>query len=392
MKKRTLIFFTAAVLSSVLLARGLTQISNLPTEPVAVDPSTGVTVVAQTIASGLVVPWSLVFDPDGRLFVTERPGRVRVIINDTLLTQPVIDMTGVVAHAGEGGLCGITLDQDFAANHYLYVYHTYREGGLLKNRVVRLIENNNRATIDTVLLAGIPGQSIHDGGQIKVGPDNLLYVTTGDASVPDNAQRLSSLSGKILRMNLDGSAPADNPFPDEAPLVYSYGHRNPQGLAWDSSGQLYETEHGPSGELGARSNDEVNIIYPGVNYGWPNCIGICGDPNYMDPIRLFFPETVPPHGATFYYGDQLPMWTGSFFFGTSGFNFNPAARHIHRLLFDQLGGTTIVEEARLAQDQFRRIRDMIAGSDGFLYFTTSNRDGRATPLAGDDRVIRLRPQ
>jgi glucose/arabinose dehydrogenase len=392
MRKTVLLFVLGLVLSSLLFGGNVQDIPGYDAEPILVDGVFGVTPVAETIASGLTIPWGLAFAPDGRLFVTERPGRVRVIDNTGLRAQPVINMASVVAATGEGGLCGIAVDPDFPNNGYLYVYHTYRSGGGLANRVVRLVVNGSTATIDRVIVDGIPGGTVHDGGRIKIGPDGLLYIGTGEGGTPTRAQDLGSLGGKILRVNLDGSAPDDNPFPDTAPLVYSYGHRNVQGFDWDASGQMYATEHGPTGEFGRQANDEVNIIYPGLNYGWPNCIGICGDPNYMDPIKLFTPQAVPPGGAAFYYGDALPMWYGSFFFGTLGFSSTGPARHLHRLLFDDLGGTAIVDEQVIARNQFGRIRDVVAGPDGYLYFTTSNRDGRGTPAASDDRVIRIRPQ
>lgn len=391
MKKITLWTFLIWAVSGWIFGQNTTQIPGFDTEPLSFNEPLGVTPVAETIATNLTVPWALAFAPDGRLFLTERPGRVRVIDGGGLRSQAVINLASVVRNVGEGGLCGIDVDPDFATNHYLYVYYTYQSGSAIGNRVVRLIENNNIAVVDRTILDGIIGANVHDGGRIKFGPDGYLYIGTGDAGTSSRAQTLSSLNGKILRIDRDGNPAPDNPFP-EAPYVYSYGHRNVQGLAWDASGQLYNTEHGPTGEFGRYANDEVNIIYAGGNYGWPNCIGICGDPNYIDPVRLFNPETTAPGGATFYNGDALPMWTGSYFFGTMGFNGNPYARHLHRILFDQLGGTQIVEEQIIARNQFGRIRDAVEGPDGYLYFTTSNRDGRGTPAANDDRVIRIRPQ
>lgn len=390
MKKIFLSILFAFAFSIILFGQAQ-PVPNFDQDLIAMGGPSGVT--TENVATGLVVSWALAFAPDGRLFVTERPGRVRVIDQSGLRPEPVIDLTNVVVSSGESGLCGIAVDPDFATNRYLYVYYSYRPGISIRNRVVRLIEQDNQATVDRVLVDDIPGNTIHDGGRIKFGPDSLLYIGTGDAGTSSNAQNLSSLGGKILRIDRHGNPAPDNPFP-QAPLVYSYGHRNVQGLAWDSSGQLYNTEHGPSGEFGQFSNDEVNIIYAGGNYGWPNCIGICGDPRYIDPIRLFEPETAAPAGATFYNGTALAMWTGSFFFGTLGFPGNDYARHLHRILFDQPGGTDIVDEEILFRPQFGRIRDAIEGPDGFLYFTTSNLDGRGSDVLGpdDDRVVRVRPQ
>jgi glucose/arabinose dehydrogenase len=206
------------------------------------------------------------------------------------------------------------------------------------------------------------------------------------------AQDLQSLGGKILRVTRDGAPAPGNPFPS-APLVYSYGHRNVQGLAWDATGQLYNTEHGPTGDCGyGGSNDEVNIIFAGANYGWPICVGICADPRFVDPVKLFFPDTAAPSGATFLRSNLVPQWTGSLFFGTMGFPGNDFARHLHRIVFDVDGRTVLFEEP-LFSSLFGRIRDAVEGPDGFIYFSNSNRDGRGGDVLGpdDDRVVRIRP-
>jgi glucose/arabinose dehydrogenase len=360
--------------------------------------------VTEVVANNLVVPWALAFAPDGRLFFNERVGRVRVISGDgVLLPDPVITLDVVQSTSMESGLLGLAVDPDFATNHYLFVYYTY--GSPLKNKVDRLIvdDETNTATIDVTVVDLIPGASIHDGGRIKFGPDNYLYIGTGDATCVA-AQNLSSLGGKILRIDRDGNGAPDNPFP-EAPLVYTYGHRNVQGLAWDQSGQLYSTEHGPTGDCGyGGSRDEVNIIYaPGDpryttgNYGWPLCAGQCGDPRWVDPIRLYFPETAAPSGATFCVACPIARWDASLFHTTMGFPGNAFARHLHRILFDPLDGVTILDEEILFRPTFGRLRDVIQGPDGLLYFSTSNRDGRGADILGqpghedDDKIIRIRP-
>src|SRR5216683_1986711 len=222
--------------------------SHAPAAWPALAPKGG-ELVTEVVANNLVVPWALAFAPDGRLFFNERVGRVRVITGDgVLLPDPVITLDVVQSTSMESGLLGLAVDPDFATNHYLFVYYTY--GSPLKNKVDRLIVNDetNAATIDVTIVDLIPGASIHDGGRIKFGPDNFLYIGTGDATCVA-AQDLSSLGGKILRVDRDGNGAPDNPFP-EAPLVYTYGHRNVQGLAWDQNGQLYSTEHGPTGDCG----------------------------------------------------------------------------------------------------------------------------------------------
>jgi len=353
----------------------------------------------EVVATHLVVPWGLAFTPDGRIFVTERYGRVRVIDQDGLQPIPEIDLTADVLETGEGGLMGIDVDPDFLTNGYFYVMYTHRIPPLLVvNRVQRLVETSPGVAVqDEVLLDGILGASVHDGGRLKVGPDQKLWITTGTARCAAGAQDLTALDGKILRMNLDGTAPDDNPFPD-FPLIYSYGHRNPQGIAWDSSGQLYATEHGPTGDCGwpGSSYDEVNIIYPGGNYGWPYCRGACvpPDPRYIDPVRYWRPAseggegTAAPAGAAFHPNGWL-------YFATLGATFTPPplyARHVHGILFDMPGGTEIVDEAILFYQQFGRIRDVVMDPAGeYLYFSTSNRDGRSETVdPDDDRILRVR--
>ena len=273
----------------------------------------------EVVASNLEVPWALAFAPDGRLFVTERPGRIRVIVQGRLLGAPVATLPAVTS--AESGLMGLVLDPDFARNGYAYVMYTYRtEGGGMANRISRLTIEANHAGGEVVLLEGIPASSIHDGGRLALGPDGKLYATAGDSSHPDLAQDRSSLAGKILRLNLDGSVPQDNPDPGS--VIYSLGHRNPEGLAFEpGSGRLYETEHGPTG------NDEVNLIEPGANYGWPEVQGT-EHGSFVAPISVYNPS-VAPAGAAFYAGDKLGDWAGSLFFGTL------RGQHLHRLV---LGG------------------------------------------------------
>jgi glucose/arabinose dehydrogenase len=348
----------------------------------------------EVVADNLQVPWALAFAPDGRIFFTERPGRLRVINADgSLQAAPVItlgtpDAVPDFRAVGEGGLMGLELDPDFATNGYIYIAYTHGTTfpTNLRNAAARLIEDGAGTATYDVALVEAPGAQVHDGGRLKIGPDGKLYFTTGDATCIQ-AQDINSYGGKILRMNLDGSVPDDNPFGNH---VYSYGHRNPQGLAWDSSGQLYSTEHGPTGDCGqARSwYDEVNIIYAGGNYGWPLCIGACGDERWVDPLWFSTPpNSQPPAGAAFY--------NGIFYYGMLGTHqANPDgyihARQIHGLTFDS-DGVTIIGETTLYSNEFGRIREVIAGPDGLLYFTTSNRDGRASPpiLPDDDKIFRV---
>ena len=352
-----------------------------PSGPFGTSPGGSTSQVrTEVVASGLSVPWALQFSPDGRLFFTEQPGRLRVMTNFVLQTQPVFDVTAVTA-GGEAGLTGMTLDPNFANNHFIYIFFC-RVGAPLQCEVDRLIEANGIASFDKTLLTFTEPQDQHTGGRLKVGPDGLLYLTVGDSMQPNLAQDLTSPHGKILRMNLDGTPAFGNPDPAH-PLIYALGFRDPQGLAWDSSGQLYGTDNGEV------ANDEVNIIFAGGNYGWPICQGICNNPQFIDPIRLFTGQSVPPSGATFYNSTVIPQFTGSMFFATLGLQGNTAAHHLHRILFDQPGGTKIVQEEELFKDQFGRLRDVTEGPDGFLYFSTSN---ATVTTPGVDQIIRVRPQ
>jgi glucose/arabinose dehydrogenase len=330
----------------------------------------------EVVAINLDVPWALAFAPDGRLFFTERSGQVRVIAGGQLQPQPVAQVPAV--EAGEAGLMGLALDPEFQENGYLYIMYSYRdESGNIKNRVSRLTESGGRAGSEFILLDNMPGATIHDGGRIKFGPDGKLFVTLGDAANTASPQTLNTPAGKIMRINSDGSVPNDNPFPGSP--VYTLGHRNPQGLAWHpTTGQLFSTEHGPVG------NDEVNIIRAGSNYGWPTIVGTAGGQQFADPILLFSPS-VAPSGATFYSGSQLSPWRGNLFFATL------RGVHLHRVVFGGSNLDQVVEQHRMFEGQYGRLREVIEGPDGFLYFTTNNRDGRGSPRADDDRILRVVP-
>jgi glucose/arabinose dehydrogenase len=324
----------------------------------------------EVVARGLEVPWALAFAPDGRLFVTERPGRIRAVKDSQLIPTPVATLS--VAAAGEGGLMGLALDPAFAKNGYLYVCYTASTGsrafgGKLINRVVRLTLRDGSARDERVLLDNLPGASIHDGCRLKFGPDGKLYVTTGDAAEPPLAQRMDSLAGKILRLNADGSIPADNPFPGSP--IYSLGHRNPQGIAWDSAGRLFAAEHGPS------AHDEVNRILPGRNYGWPDVTGKGGEPRFADPLIESGSNTWAPSGIAV-RGNDL------FIAGLRG----------RRLLRVRLGpDQQVMGVEALLSGTYGRLRDVVLGPDGALHVTTSNRDGRGSPAPDDDRILRISP-
>lgn len=330
-------------------------------------------------ASGLVVPWSLAFAPDGRLFVAERPGRVRLVVDGVLQNEPWAELD-VVAQ-GEGGLMGLALHPDFPQQPWVYLCHTTNLDGIRQNRIVRLREDGGRGVELETVLGGLPGAVVHNGCRLAFGPDGKLYATVGDASTRDIAQNLESFGGKILRLEADGTVPADNPFGPES-YVYSYGHRNPQGLAFDPrDGSLWATEHGPSFEIGIGAHDEVNRIEAGANYGWPDAIGAPGVEGLRDPVLVFPEAAVPPAGTTFYSGASIPEWAGDLFFTSLG------AQHLQRVGFDTCGRLASIE--RLYTEVYGRLRDVVEGPDGALYVATSNRDGRGRPSPEDDRILRI---
>ncbi len=335
-------------------------------------------VAVEVVAKELTVPWAVDFAPDGRIFITEREGAIRVIQDGVLRLQPYAEVEMGVR--GEGGLLGLAVDPDFASNGFLYVFHTYRnERGLLRNRVLRLVDRGDTAEVSGVILEDIPAERIHNGGRIKFGLDGKLYVTTGDVGAGPLAQNLNSLAGKILRINPDGSIPQDNPFPGSP--VYSYGHRNPQGLAWHPvTGQLFATEHGPVG------HDEVNIIQPGANYGWPTVSGVAGTPRFQDPLLESGVETWAPGGAVIYSGEELPEeWQGRLVFG---------ALRGQQLVWVQMRPPEyqgVAASGKLYGRRFGRLREVVQGPDGYIYFTTSNVDGRGNPSDEDDLLLRIVP-
>ncbi len=344
-------------------------------------------VTAETVVEGLEIPWALAFTPDGRMLVTERPGRIRVIQDGQLLEQPMAVLD--VGSVSEAGLMGIAVDPDFAGNGHIYVCYTYRgdSGGLfnlrgsggLFNRVARLTESGGRAGDLQVLLDHIPAARNHNGCRMRFGPDGKLYVTMGDAQSAGDAQSLDSLSGKILRLERDGSVPADNPFPGS--YIYSYGHRNPQGLDWHpETGDLFITEHGPS------EDDEINILEAGGNYGWPQVTGFSSNADYLDPILAFTP-TIALAGAAFYSGESLAAsWDGDFIFA------NLKGSHLRRIRLEPPEFRSVSSQQILFLEEFGRLRAVAMGPDGYIYFSTSNRDGRGRPFPGDDRILRLIPE
>lgn len=354
----------------------LLVLSILPYASAQEYPDLGVKV--ETFAENLEIPWSIVWAPDETIFFTERSGNVKTIQNGIVSEKPIfsIEVGGV-----EGGMLGIALDPNYSENHFVYLYYTYNDLLSTKNKVVRYVESNLTLIEEKILIDDIPGGPFHDGGRIKFGPDNKLYITTGDAGDAELSQNKNSFAGKILRINSDGSIPEDNPFSGSP--VYSYGHRNPQGLDWDKTGNLVATEHGPSGWHGV-AHDEINLIIPGENYGWPDIIGSEIMEGMVTPILNTGDDTWAPSGAEFYDAGKISQWTGKYFVATLRGN------HLHMIDFD-LKNNKVTSHQKLFTGDFGRLRDVATGPDGYLYVLTSNRDGRGAPAINDDRILRIVP-
>ena len=330
-------------------------------EPVKTGP---VEVETSVIATNLEVPWGIAFLPNGDALFTERDsGRLlRMDASGNIREVQTLPTRGY----GEGGSLGLAISPDYERDGYVYAYYTTDRD----NRVVRFKLGEKPEPI----LTGIPFNSYHDGGRIAFGPDGMLYVATGDAGNPASSQDRSSLGGKILRITPEGEIPEGNPFPNNP--LYSYGHRNVEGLAWDESGRLYASE------FGLNRYDEVNLIEPGENYGWPHVEGEGGEPRYVDPITTWSTSEASPSGAEILKDGAIPQWEGDLFV---------AALRGERLWRLELGpaGNVVGREELLTGAG--RLRNVVQAPDGSLWVTTSNHDGRGTPALQDDRIIRLGP-
>ncbi|MCK8609167.1 sorbosone dehydrogenase family protein [Agromyces sp. C10] len=331
-----------------------------PTRPAAVAP----TGAPEVIAEGLEAPWSVVRLPDGGVLVSERDsGRIVEVLEDGTLREAGV-VEGVAA-GGEGGLLGLAHrpgDADDAAS--LYAYFTSDSD----NRVVRMPLTGVTGELGLgraePVLTGIPRAGNHNGGRLAFGPDGLLYVTTGDAGDRDSSQDLESLGGKILRMTPEGEPAPDNPFDS---LVWSFGHRNVQGIAWDAAGGMW------AAEFGQNTWDELNRIVPGGNYGWPEVEGRADDARFTDPAVQWPTGEASPSGIAV-VGDTVVV----------------AALRGARLWWASPAITSPTDVVDTYAGEYGRFRDVIAGPDGELWALTNNTDGRGSPREGDDRLLRIR--
>jgi len=334
-----------------------TETQSTETEPAPEPPQLELSSDVTVIASGLNAPWSLVRLRNGSTLISERD---TAVIKELTPSGAIREIGTVpdVASGGEGGLLGLAYVR---AQNWLFVYLTTESD----NRIVRFElegEAGNLSLGDgTLILSGLEREWNHNGGRIKIGPDGLLYATVGDAGQPWISQDLNSANGKILRMELDGTVPSDNPFPGL--FVYSLGHRNPQGMAWDDSGRLWASE------FGQNTWDELNIIVPGGNYGWPVVEGIAGESGFIDPYFQWSTDSASPSGLAYSNGTLFMAALR----GQRVWSIHPPTGAV----VDWLAGS------------YGRIRDVVPGPGGTLWILTNNTDGRGTPRAGDDQILQV---
>lgn len=331
------------------------QARYLPNDQLSID----------VIASNLEAPWDIAFTVDDRVFITERDRGILSELKDGELKKI---REFAIDNTSEAGLLGVVASPDFASDQRLFIYLTSADD----NRVISLSLNEPQKTQE--IITGIPKAAIHNGGRLIFGPDKKLYIGTGDANNKPSSQDQSSLAGKILRLNPDGSIPDDNPFKDSP--VYAYGFRNVQGLAFGPHDQLYAAEFGPN------KDDEINLVLPGKNYGWPHVTGQAKRDEFEDPLIVRQPPEASWSGLTYLHDGTIKEWEGDLFAAAL------RGQRIWRLTLSE-DGKTITDHETLFTKTWGRLRLITQAPDGSLWIITNNRDGRGDPKKGDDHIYRI---
>lgn len=365
-----LLFVIAALVATGFILRDPIERWLFPTQapPTSTTTSSPTPVVEEqsltVFAENLTTPWALAWLPSGDMLATERSGTLR-LFGEAGQSFPISG----VKETSEGGLLGLAIHPNFETNHLLYIYLTTQSSKGTENRVDSYNLSGTSLTYLRTILGGIPAADRHDGGGIAFGPDKKLYITTGDATQADTAQDTTSLAGKILRINDDGSIPSDNPFGN---AVWSYGHRNPQGIVWDDQGRLWSVEHGPSGERNGYGKDELNLIEKGANYGWPIIAGDTTATGMRTPVAHSGDnETWAPSGIAYVNGSL-------YFAGLRG-------QTLYKATIKPDNSVSLTAHF---VGEFGRLRAVTA-RENVLYVSTSNRDGRGTPRETDDRILQI---
>jgi glucose/arabinose dehydrogenase len=367
------------------------------------DGTTGpLTLEVEVAVEGLEIPWGLAWLPNGDMLITERTGSLRIIRDGQLASTPVLEVDVAVVTfleelglGSEGGLLGVLLHPDFATNRLFYMYYTARRAdNALINRLglYKMSDDGTSASFQRHLLDDIPGGIHHQGGRMHIGPDGKLYVGVG-AYDPGLAQLPDELPGKLLRLNLDGSVPDDNPT--KASPVFLTGIRNTQGYDWFDDKHLLVMDHGPTSVdpgVPEKGWDEFNVARAGENLGWPNALGCKTAANITEPV-LVWERSMPPAGAAIYRGTAIPEWKGSFIVATLGLAGSGEGEHLHRIQVSPDNPYKVEKHEVYLKGQYGRLRTVAMGPDGHLYLTTSNCDSRGVPngrcLAGGDKVLRV---
>ena len=335
-----------------------------------------------TLISGINTPWEILWGPDNYIWFTERAGRVNRLDPETGENQLILTIPEV-HEFGEAGLLGMALHPDFASEPYVYLVYNYLLGDLIRERLVRYSWDGTTLTQPEILIDNLPGNSYHNGSRLLFGPDEKLYMSTGDVGNLNSPQSMNSLMGKILRINPDGSVPVDNPTTGS--YIYSLGHRNSQGMVFSPQGKLYGSEHGPS------TDDELNLLESGRNYGWPTVAGFCDLPaeidfcstnNVREPLAAWTP-TLAVAGIDYYNHPDILEWQNSLLMTSL-----KAGKLVSLKLSPD--GLSVTEQADWFVNHYGRLRDICVSPDGRVFLAVSNRDGRGTPRPGDDRIVEIK--